>query len=171
MTREFKKQGPAQTKFPKKYIIRCALQMLWVKISLTINWSKMKYNDLKTQVNYIIKWPPKHRIVLSIKKNCDKKLSLEWYSRRAVLIGWVKNSLDAFVAPCYGRKRAFRGTWWLIRRIYCNIKVPSVKNGYTKCAWGRNNWTVGEGGFRSCHCLRSFSSMRCVWWGWIVAQN
>ena len=45
MTHEFKEQGPAQTKFPKKYIIRCALQMLWVKM-LTKNWSKMKYNDL-----------------------------------------------------------------------------------------------------------------------------
>ena len=105
------------------------------------------------------------------KKNFDKKLSLEWYSRRAVLTGWVKNSLDAFVAPCYSRNRAFRGIWWRIQRIYCNIKVLSVKNGSTKCAWGRNNWTVGEWGFRSCHCLWSFSSMRCVWWGWIVAQN
>ena len=71
MTREFKKQGAAQTKFPQKYIIRCALQILWVKI-LTKNWSKMKYNDLMTQVNYIIKWPPKHRIVPSIKKTSTK---------------------------------------------------------------------------------------------------
>ena len=45
MTSEFKKQGPAQTKCPKKYIVRWALQMLWVKI-LTKNWSKMKYNLL-----------------------------------------------------------------------------------------------------------------------------
>ena len=45
MTSEFKKQGPAQTKCPKKYIIRWSLQMLWVKI-LTKNWSKMKYNLL-----------------------------------------------------------------------------------------------------------------------------
>ena len=71
MTREFKKQGASQTKFPQKYIIRCALQILWVKI-LTKNWSKMKYNDLMTQVNYIIKWPPKHRIVPSIKKTSTK---------------------------------------------------------------------------------------------------
>ena len=28
-------------------------------------------------------------------------MSLKWYSRRAVLIGWVKNSLDAFLAPYY----------------------------------------------------------------------
>ena len=71
MTCEFKKQGPAQTKFPKKYIIRCALQMLWVKI-LTKKWSKMKYNDLMTQVNYIIKWPQKYRIVLSTKQTLTK---------------------------------------------------------------------------------------------------
>ena len=45
MTSEFKKQEPAQTKCPKKYIIRWSLQMLWVKI-LTKNWSKMKYNLL-----------------------------------------------------------------------------------------------------------------------------
>ena len=32
MTSEFKKQGQPQTKCPKKYIIRWALQKLWVKI-------------------------------------------------------------------------------------------------------------------------------------------
>ena len=32
MTSEFKKQGPAQTKCHKRYIIRWALQMLLVKI-------------------------------------------------------------------------------------------------------------------------------------------
>ena len=73
MTSEFKKQGPAQTKCPKKYIIRWALQMLWVKI-LTKNWSK--WNTiywLKTVYDdYIIKWPLKHRIVLSIKKLWQK---------------------------------------------------------------------------------------------------
>ena len=100
-----------------------------------------------------------------------QNLSLAWYSRRAVLIGWVESLLDAFVAPCYGRNRAFRGIWWLIQRIYCNIRVPSVINGFIKCALGMNNWTVREWGLRSCHCLRSFSSVRRVWWGWIVAQN
>ena len=133
----------------------------WVKIlrkklmknENTICWLKTVYDD------NIIKWPLKHR--KSIEK-LWQKLSLEWYSRRTVLIGWVENSLDAFVASWYSRNRAFRSIWWLIQRIYCNIKVPSVKNGCTKCAWGRNNWTVREGGFRSCHCLRSFSSMRRV---------
>ena len=124
----------------------------------TICRLKTVYDD------YIIKWPLKHRIVLSIEK-LRQKLSLEWYSSRAVLIGWVKNSLDAFVAPCYSRNRVFWGIWWLIQCIYCNIKVPIVKYCSTE------NWTVREGGFRSCHRLRSFSSMRRVWWGWIVAQN
>ena len=45
MTSEFKKQGPAQTKCPKKCIICWALQMLWVKI-LTKNPLKMKYSLL-----------------------------------------------------------------------------------------------------------------------------
>ena len=74
MTSEFKKQGPAQTKCHKKCIIRWTLQMLWVKI-LTKNRSKMKYN-LPTQDSVydddIIKWPLKHRIVLSIKKLWQK---------------------------------------------------------------------------------------------------
>ena len=53
------------------------------------------------------------------------------------------------------------------------VILPSVKNGSTKRAWRRNNWTVREEGFRSCHCLRSFSKhAECaVWRGWIVAQN
>ena len=96
----------------------------------------------------------------TISRKAWQKLSPEWYSKRAVLIGWVGNSLDAFVAPCYSRNRTFWGIWWRIQRIYCNIKVLSLKNGSSKCAWGRNNWTVQEWGFRSCHCLRSFSGMR-----------
>ena len=65
--KRIKKQGPAQTKYPKKYIIRWALQMLWVEI-LTKNWSKMKYNSWLKIVydDYIIKRPLKHRMVLSI---------------------------------------------------------------------------------------------------------
>ena len=112
-------------------------------------WQKndQKWNTicrLKTVYDdYIIKWPLKHRIVLSIEK-LRQKLSLEWYSSRAVLIGWVKNSLDAFAAPCYSRNRVFWGIWWLIQCIYCNIKVPIVKYCSTE------NWTVREGGFRSC---------------------
>ena len=107
----------------------------------------------------------------TISRNAWQKLSPEWYSKRAFLIGWVGNSLDAFVAPCYSRNRTFWGIWWRIQRIYCNIKVLSLKNGSNKCAWDRNNWTVQEWGFRSCHCLRSFSGMRRVWWVWIVVQN
>ena len=43
---EFKKEGPSQTKCPKKYIICWALQiMLWIKI-LTKKTSKMKYSLL-----------------------------------------------------------------------------------------------------------------------------
>ena len=98
----------------------------------------MKYNLPTVYDDYIIKWSLKHRIVLSIEK-LWQKLLLEWYSRRAVLIGWVQNSLDVFVALCYNRNRAFRSIWWLIQLIYCNIKVPSVKNGSTKCAWGRKS--------------------------------
>ena len=49
--------------------------------------------------------------------------------------------------------------------------MPPEKNGFIKCAWGRNNWTSREWGFRSCHSLRSFSSVRRVWWCQIVAQN
>ena len=103
-----------------------------------------------------------------------QNLSLAWYSRRAVLIDPHRMSrelVDAFVAPCYSRNRAFRGFWWLIQRIYCNIRVPPEKNGFIKCAWGRNNWTSREWGFRSCHSLRSSSSVRRVWWCQIVAQN
>ena len=73
MTRELKKQEPAQTKLPKKYIIHCALQMLWVKI-LTTKLIKNEIQWLMTQVHYIIKWPPKHQIVLSIKKKLWQKI-------------------------------------------------------------------------------------------------
>ena len=107
----------------------------------------------------------------TISRKAWQKLPPEWYSKRAVFIGWVGNSLDAFVAPCYSRNRTFWGIWWRIQRIYGNIKVLSLKNGSSKCAWDRNNWTVPEWGFRSCHCFRSFSGMRRVWWVWIVAQN
>ena len=68
MTSEFKKHGPAQTKLPKKYIIRWALQCCelkyWQKIDQkwnTIYWINTLYDD------NIIKWPLKHRIVLLIK--------------------------------------------------------------------------------------------------------
>ena len=36
----------------------------------------------------------------------------------------AEDSLDAFLAPCYSRNRAFRGIWWLIHRI---LKCPSWK--------------------------------------------
>ena len=98
----------------------------WVKIlrkklmknENTICWLKTVYDD------NIIKWPLKHR--KSIEK-LWQKLSLEWYSRRTVLIGWVENSLDAFVAPCYSRNRAFRGIWWLIQRFFVISKCPPWK--------------------------------------------
>ena len=165
MTKKFEKQGPAQItcpECPKNTSFVGLYPMLWVKI-LTKKVIKNKK-----------KWPLKHRIVLSIEKSFDK--TCHWHGTvgglsSSILIGWVESSLDAFVAPCYSRNRAFRGFWWLIQRIYCNIRVPPVKNGFIKCPWGRNNWTSREWGFRSCHFLRSFSSVRRVWWCQIVAQN
>ena len=47
----------------------------------------------------------------------SQKLSLEWYStgcRRAVLIGWVENSLDAFLAPCYSGNSNYKLTQKII---------------------------------------------------------
>ena len=112
--------------------------------------------------DYIIKWFLKHRIVLSIEK-LWQKLSLEWYSRRAVLIGWFEDSLDAFVARATVETEYFEVFGDLLSVFI--VILPSVKNGSTKRAWRRNNWTVREEGFRSCHCLRSFSMQNAPFGG------
>ena len=58
MTGEFKKQGPAHTKCFKKYIIRWALQILWVKILTKIDQKRNTICRLETVYDdYIIKWP------------------------------------------------------------------------------------------------------------------
>ena len=53
MTSEFKKQEPAQTKCPKKYIIRWALQLLWVKILIKneIQFTDSRLSTMITSLN------------------------------------------------------------------------------------------------------------------------
>ena len=76
-------------------------------------------------------------------------------------MGWVENSLDASVAPCYSRNRAFRGIWWLIQRLYCNIKVSFMKT---------TPLNAPEAGITELF-VKEDSAVATVWEVLIVAQN
>ena len=58
-------------------------------------------------------------------------------------INRAENSLDAFVAPCYSRNRAFRGIWWLIQRILKSALAPKawLNRGLPGCKPGWTNQT------------------------------
>ena len=69
-----------------------------------------------------LKWPLKHRIVLSIEMFWQK-LSLEWYStgcRRP------QNSLDAFLAPCYSRNSNYKLTKKIVEFLWLYLCYFSV---------------------------------------------